>query len=369
MITPSKVIGIIGGGNLGRMLTLSAKKRGYQVGILDPVLDCPAAQLADWQLVGDINDPQLLTELAFKCDVVTIEAENVFSESAQRISRTVSFPQGIELLDVAQDRLLEKAYLEAANFNIAPYATIVSPEDIEIASRELGFPCVLKTLHRDKKKKQKVTLYSEDDFEKSAALLVHGTCILEALIPFERQLSISVVSNPQGEIRTFPISENLYREDVLYQSLFPAHIDDEVAEEVNRIALDIAQRSHLIGTMTVELLLTSSGALYVDDITPTIHDSGLSTMDACSISLFDAHIRAICGWPLPEIKLHSKAVMVKAFENNRSEVKNQLQLKPDWHFYYYGVERDYDEGIGHITVLTEDIDMTIELLQDTGILN
>lgn len=369
VITPDKTIGIIGGGVLGRMLTLAAKKMGYRVGILDPMPECSAAQAADWQLVGDINDPNLLTEMAFKCDVVTMEAEHVFPESARRVSRTVAFPQGTELLDIAQDRILEKAYLEAANFNIAPYATIVSAEDIESASRELGFPCALKTLHRDKSKKQKVILYSEEDFERSKSLLVHGTCILEALIPFERQLSVSVVRNAKGEMRIFPVSENLYRNDLLYETIFPAHITEEVDEEVKRIGQLIAERSNLVGTLTVELLLTSSGALYVDDITPTIHDSGLSTLDACSTSLFDSHIRAICGWPLPEIKLLSRAITVKTLNENQTEVENQLQLKPNWHFYYYGVKESTEhQAIGHITVLTKDIESTLNLLRDTGIL-
>ncbi|MBM6614376.1 ATP-grasp domain-containing protein [Desemzia sp. RIT804] len=369
VITPGKTIGIIGGGVLGRMLALSAKKMGYRVGILDPTPDCSAAQAADWQLIGDINDPNLLTEMAFKSDVVTMEAEHVFPESARRVSRTVAFPQGTELLDIAQDRILEKAYLEAANFNIAPYATIVSSEDIETASKELGFPCALKTLHRDKSKKQKVILYSEEDFERSKPLLVHGTCILEALIPFEKQLSVSVVRNAKGEMRIFPISENLYRNDLLYETIFPANITEDVEEEVNRIGHLIAERSNLVGTLTVELLLTSSGALYVDDITPTIHDSGLSTLDACSISLFDSHIRAICGWPLPEITLFSRAITVKTLNENQPEVESQLQLKPSWHFYYYGVEKSTEhQAIGHTTVLTNEVETTRNLLRDTGVL-
>lgn len=369
MILPGKTIGIIGGGVLGRMLALSAKKMGYRVGILDPTPDCSAAQAADWQLIGDINDPNLLTEMAFKCDVVTMEAEHVFPESVRRVSRTVPFPQGTELLDIAQDRILEKAYLEVANFNIAPYATIVSSEDIETASRELGFPCALKTLHRDKSMKQKVVLYSEEDFERSKSLLVHGTCILEALIPFERQLSVSVVRNAEGEMRIFPVSENLYRNDLLYQSIFPANITEDVEEEMNRIGQKIAERSSLVGTLTVEMLLTSSGALYVDDISPTIHDSGLSTLDSCTVSLFDSHIRAICGWPLPEINVLSRTVTVKTLNENQREVENQLQLKADWRFYYYGVRKSTEhQAIGHITVLSDNVENSLNLLRDTGIL-
>lgn len=126
LATPGNTIGIIGGGYLSRMLTLSAKKMGYRVGILDPVPDCSAAQIADWQMTGDVNNPELLTQFAFKCDLVTMEVNHLYPESARRVARTATFPQGLDLLDVSQDRILEKAYLEANNFNTAPYATIVT---------------------------------------------------------------------------------------------------------------------------------------------------------------------------------------------------------------------------------------------------
>lgn len=369
VVTPGKIIGIIGGGYLSRMLALSAKKMGYRIAILDPHSDCPAAQLADLQIVGEINDQEKLTQLAFKCDLVTMEADYLYPESARRVARTAAFPQGMELLDVSQDRILEKAYLEAGNFNIAPYATIVTPEDIKTFSNELGFPCILKTLHRDKNKKQEVILYSEEDFNESEKLLTYGTCILEALIPFERQLSISVVRNAKGELRSFPITENMYRGDLLYESFLPARIAEDVDDEVRRIAEVIAQRSELVGSLTIELLLTSSGALYIDEITPTIHDSGLATIDSCSISLFDAHIRAICGWSLPEIKHHSKSITVKVTPENQQEAENQFQLKPDWYFYFCDSQvRTKQQPIGHITVLTDQVDLTHELLNDAGVI-
>lgn len=370
VVAPGKIIGIIGGGYLSRMLALSAKKMGYQIGILDPDPNCSAVQLADLQVVGDINDAEELTDFAFKCDLVTTEADYLYPESARRVARTVAFPQGVNFLDISQDRILEKAYLEAANFNIAPYATIVTPSDIEESSKELGFPCILKTLHRDKKKKQEVILYSEEDFEDSKKLLSYGTCILEALIPFERQLSISVVRNAQGELQSFPIAENMYRNNLLYETILPAKISEDVADEVHRIAREIAERGELVGSLTIELLFTSSGALYIDELTPTVHDSGLATVDSCSISLFDAHIRAVCGWSLPEIKQHSKSVTVKVTPENQQETEVQFQLKPEWHFYFYGIEtKTKQQPLGHITVLTRDVDATHDLLNDAGVLH
>lgn len=368
LIVPGKTIGIIGGGQLGRMMTLAAKQLGYRVGVLDPEADCPTAQVADWQIVAKYDDQEALMDLAMKCDVLTYEFENVDADMIDNIEKTVSVPQGSELLSITQDRLLEKAYLEMNNINLAPYATIISLQDIEEAVASIGFPCVLKSIRGSSEGKGQYVLYSEDNIAECEELLRFGTCVLEAWIPFERELSVMIIRNEAGEVATFPVTENIYRRNILHQSIVPARIQDEVAEEAVRIAATIAESLNLVGSLGVELFLTSSGALYVNELVPRPNNAGLYSIEACSISQFEAHIRTICGWPLPEIELHSKAVITNILGEHLEGAKLQIQLKPDWHFHYYGKKGTVKgQKMGHITVLTDDIEKTLATINDTGV--
>lgn len=368
LIPPGKTIGIIGGGQLGRMLTLAAKEMGYFVGILDPEKNCPAAQVADWQIVAKFNDYTALQELAFRTDVVTYEFENVDVDAISKIEHLVSLPQGSELLSITQDRLLEKAYLEENNINIAPYATIIDLNDISASLDGIGFPCVLKTIRGGYDGKWQVVLYSEEDIPKCEVLLKTGICVLEAWIPFERECSVMVARNEAGEIRVFPVVENLHRNNILHETIAPARVSNEISEEVERVATVIAKKLNLIGVLGIEMFLTSSGSLYVNELAPRPHNSGHYSIEACSFSQFDLHIRAICGWPLPEVKLLSKAVMVNILGEHIEDSLFQILFKPEWHFHYYGKSlARLGRKMGHITILTENIERTLETIEDTGI--
>lgn len=368
VVIPEKTIGIVGGGQLGRMMALSAKEMGYRVAVLDPEPDCPAAQVADWQIVAKYEDRESLMDLALKTDVLTYEFENVDADAITEMKKTVSVPQGSDLLSMTQDRLMEKAYLDSNNINIAPYATIISLQDIEEAIDSIGFPCVLKTIRGGYDGKGQFVLHDEDDIKKCASLLQSGTCVLEAWIPFEREISVMVARNEAGDLTVFPVSENIHRNNILHQSIIPARVDHEVEEEVERIARTIAENVFLVGVLGIEMFLTSAGTIYVNEMAPRPHNSGHYSIEACSLSQFDAHIRAICGWPLPEVDLLSEAVMVNILGEHLEETKRQIQLKPEWNFHYYG-KKEARKGrkMGHITILTENIEKTLASIMDTGI--
>ena len=214
------MIGIIGGGEIARMLALSAKKMGYRIGVLDPEKGCPAAQVADWQIIASFDNQKALMDFAMKCDVVTYECDTIDANSIIRMKKTVSVPQGADLLSITQDRLLEKAYLEASNINLAPYATIVTVEDIKGAIDGIGFPCVLKTISERHNEKDRFVLQSEEDIPKAIYLLKMGTCVLEAWIPFERELSVMVARNQANEVVVFPVSENIHWNSILQECNF-----------------------------------------------------------------------------------------------------------------------------------------------------
>lgn len=368
LISPGKMIGIIGGGEIARMMALSAKKMGYRIGVLDPEKDSPAAQVSDWQMIAQYDNQEALMDFAMKCDVITYEYDNIDADAITKIKKTVSVPQGAELLSITQDRLLEKAYLEASNINLAPYETIVTIEDIKGAIDGIGFPCVLKTISERHNGKDRFVLQSEDDILKAAYLLKRGTCVMEAWIPFERELSVMVVRNQADQVIVFPVTENIHRDRTLHESIVPARVNHYVEEEIERIARTMAEKLELIGVLGIEMFITSSGTLYVNELIPRPHHSGNYSMEACSLSQYDAHIRAICGWPLPETELLSPAVMTTILAEHEEAAKVQIQLKPNWNFYYYGKDNaKKGQKIGHITVLTEDVEKTLATIADTGI--
>lgn len=367
-LLPGQMIGIIGGGQLGRMMALSAREMGFRVGVLDPTVDCPAAQVADWHLLADYDDLEALEELARRSQVLTYEFENVDVEALMHVQDLVSIPQGTDLLAITQDRLLEKSFLEENNIVIAPYATIVSPTDIQDAIDGIGYPCVLKTTRGGYDGKGQYVLYSTSDLSPSMNLLREGTCVLEAWIPYEKEISVLVSGNGEGEITVFPVVENIHRSNILHETIAPARVDEDVVEEAQRIARVIAEAVNLAGTLAVEMFLTGDGGIYVNELAPRPHNSGHYSIEACSMSQFDAHIRGICGWPLPEVTLLSEAVMVNILGNEIYETMDIIAEKPDWHFHYYGKsEAKKGRKMGHITILTEDIFDTLEDIYQTNI--
>lgn len=368
-LLPGSTIGIVGGGQLGLMMAISAKEMGFKVVVLDPVTNCPASQVADWYIQGTYDDTFALEELARRTDVITYEFENVSVEALNAISSMSFIPQGTDLLAITQDRLLEKSFLETNNIVIAPYATIVSPTDIQDAIDGIGYPCVLKTTRGGYDGKGQYVLKSRADLAPAMDLLREGTCVLEAWIPFEKEISILVAGNGQGDYSTFPVVENIHRNNILHETIAPAAIADEVVEEAERIARVIAEGMSLSGVLCIEMFLTKTGGLYVNELAPRPHNSGHYSIEACSMSQFDAHIRGICGWPLSKkVRLLSEAVMVNVLGEQLLESYHLIDKKPDWQFHFYGkAQAKKGRKMGHITIVTEDIQQTLDEIKKTNI--
>lgn len=369
LILPGSTIGIIGGGQLGRMMSFAAKSMGFQVGVLDPTPDCPTAQVADWQLVAPYDDVIALKTMAEKCDVLTYEFENVDVEALAQIEHMIPVPQGSDLLAITQDRLLEKAFLEANNINISPYATIVSIADVQEAIEEIGFPCVLKTTRGGYDGKGQHVMQTMSDIKGCLPLIHRGTCVLEAWVPFEKELSVMVAANWEADITVFPVVENIHRHNILHETLAPAEVDLEIQKEVKRVATLIASSLNLRGILGIEMFLTAAGGIYVNELAPRPHNSAHYSIEACDLSQFAAHIRGICNWPLPkEVQLLSPAIMVNILGQHMPESIELIKEKPDWHFHFYGKpEARRDRKMGHITILTKDIKQTKADIFQTGI--
>ncbi len=366
-LMPGATIGIVGGGQLGKMMTMSAKKMGFNVGVLDPAEDCPTAQIADWHIVAAYDDILALEEMARRSAAITYEFENVSVEALNAILPLCNVPQGTDMLAITQDRLLEKSFLEANNIVIAPYATIISPTDIQDAIDSIGYPCVLKTTRGGYDGKGQYVLHGTTDLAASMSLLRSGTCELEALIPFEKELSIMIAGN--GETyQTFPVVENSHRNNILHETIAPARVAPEVVTEVKRIALVIAEALHLHGVLAIELFLTASGSLYVNELAPRPHNSGHYSIEACNMSQYDAHIRGISGWPLGEVRQLSDAVMVNILGQHMVQSEKLISQKPDWQFHYYGKNQvKRNRKMGHITITTTDIEKTLMEINETKV--
>lgn len=367
-LLPNSTIGIIGGGQLGRMMALAAKAMGYKVIVLDPTVDAPCGQVADEQIVANYTDLNALKELAERSDVVTYEFENVDNDALHSIENSVRIPQGSELLSITQDRILEKAYLESLNINLAPYAVIVDRDDIEQHINSLGYPAVLKTTQGGYDGKGQYVIQSEEDIDKAVELLRFGTCVLEAWIPFEREVSVIVARNSDGQIETFPVAENDHKNNILHTTVVPAALDEESIHEAEAIAVKLAEYLHLEGVLAVEMFVTGSGAIYVNELAPRPHNSGHYTIEACNISQFTQHIRAIAGLPLLKPELLRPAMMVNILGQHVDGVNEVLAEHPDWFVHYYGKqEAKIDRKMGHITVLSDNPLVEVEKMRMTQI--
>lgn len=351
----NSTIGIIGGGQLGRMMALSAKAMGYRIIVLDPTKDCPAAQVSDEQIIADYDDKVALRELAEKAEVVTYEFENIDYDALKMTQDLVDVPQGAELLSITQDCILEKAYLESANINIAPYAIIVDKEEIETEIKSIGYPAVLKTAQGGYDGKGQVVLHDADDIEKAARLLRYGSSVLEAWIPFEKEISIVVARGKDGQVETFPVAENVHVNNILHTTIAPADVSADVHEEAEEIAKKLADVLQLCGVLAVEMFVTKSGAIYVNELAPRPHNSGHFTIEACSISQFTQHIRAIVGLPLIKPELLKPALMINILGQHVDAVNERMVDYPHWFVHYYGKkEAKINRKMGHVTVLTEE---------------
>ncbi len=368
LIEQGKTIGIIGGGQLGQMLTFAAKQAGMRVVILDPNPDCSAAQAADSSIVAEYSDKKAIEELARRSDVLTYEFENVDLEALEDVSDKVLIPQGTELLRITKDRLREKTFLKEHGLQVAPFAAVSCREDLVSAIEEIGYPSVLKTCEGGYDGKSQLVFHTREDLKKADELLEQGRCILEGWVEFSMECSVMVARNMDGAISVFPVSENIHRNQILHESIVPARMSGELQSNAKKMAEKIADSLNLCGILGVEMFVGSDGRLYVNELAPRPHNSGHYSIEACNFSQFEVHNRAICNWPMPKIDLLSPVVMVNILGQHVDGCRKLVLKKPQWHFHDYGKgEIRIDRKMGHVTILTDDIEKTLAEVEDTSV--
>jgi len=298
-LLPGSTIGILGGGQLGRMLALAAARLGFDVGILTPEPDAPASRVAKFTIVAPYNDAAALAELSRRCEVVTFEFENVPAAVVAKLQEIgAEAAPGPLALATAQDRVVEKSFFKANGIPTADFAEINSADDIVAALPSLGAPALLKTRREGYDGKGQAWVADASGAAAAFASIGGAAAILEARVPFVREVSVIAARGRDGATAAYPLAENVHENGVLRRSIAPAAATPETRAEAERIAAALLTRLDYVGVMGVEMFELAGGTLVVNEIAPRVHNSGHWTSDACEVDQFEQHIRAVAGWPL-----------------------------------------------------------------------
>jgi len=307
-LAPGGVIGILGGGQLGRMLTLAAARLGLRCHIFDPGKGSPAAQVAEKTVVAPYDDTAALHRFAKGVDVVTYEFENVPTAALDHLEALRPIRPGRAALAVSQDRLDEKRFLQKLGLGVAPFAAAGSFDELAHALGGLGTPAILKTRRMGYDGKGQVRLTGAADAMAALRAIDHAPAILEAVVPFEREISVIAARGLNGAVACYDPGENLHRDGILHRSTVPAQITAAQRQDAALIAGKILNALDYVGVIGVELFVTED-SLVVNEIAPRVHNSGHWTQNGCTVDQFEQHIRAVAGWPLGDATRHSDVEM------------------------------------------------------------
>ncbi|MGI2295003.1 5-(carboxyamino)imidazole ribonucleotide synthase [Paenibacillus sp. GXUN7292] len=375
VIKPGSTIGMLGGGQLGRMVAQAGSAMGYRFVALDPTPDSPMGQVAD-QIVAAYNDREAAKELAGRSAVITYEFENVDAEVAAMLMAESYVPQGSKLLFTTQHRLREKEAIKAAGATVAPYCEVRSSEELLAAVQRFGTPCVLKTATGGYDGKGQWVIRSEEEVEEAYNTLAKAgvQLVVEQFIRFDKEISVIAARSTNGEVKVFPAAENIHVNNILHLSIVPARISDEMGKEAERLAFAIAEKLDVVGLIAVEMFAQSSGELYVNELAPRPHNSGHYTMEACRTSQFEQHVRAVCGLPLGDTTLMSPVVMVNVLGQHVEPLLDRIS-KPDEAAAALGVapklhlygKKDavHNRKMGHVNVLADTVDAALGWIDET----
>jgi 5-(carboxyamino)imidazole ribonucleotide synthase len=355
-ILPGATLGVLGGGQLGRMFCVAARTMGYRVVVLDPDPDCGAGQIADVHIQAQYIDQSALEEIAEQCDAVTLEFENIPSQSVRIVAgKTLMFPDA-SALEIAQNRDIEKQFALKSGLRPVPYYAINDDSDLHTAAEITGFPAILKsiTLGYDGKGQYLVN----DLHELTEAFAASGKvgCVLEKKVSIQREISVIVARNRDAELTTFPVSEKQHRDGILHMCIVPARVTDDIAQQAVDYASSLANELSYVGILAVEFFVTDEGQLYFNEMAPRPHNSGHYTNDACVTSQFEQQVRMMCGLAPGETRLISPVVMVNMLGELWPPEWKEIFAENNVKLHLYG-KKEARKGrkMGHFNVLSEDV--------------
>jgi len=362
-LPPGSTIGVIGGGQLGRMLALEARRMGYRVGVVDPTPDCPAAQVADFHIVAPLSDVKAVRELASRSDVVTIETEHIAIESMHAAEAVKPVRPSSKVLANIHDRLAQKTFLQTHGFPQPAFAKVDTREDLEAAARTVGVPAVLKSRRGGYDGKGQSRVMEPGDLEGAWERINRAPCIYEAFVPFRMEVSVILARGVDGTMQVYPVAENVHRNGILHTTRAPARVPDAVAARAQEIAKGVAEALGHVGVIAVEMFVTRDDEVLVNEIAPRTHNSSHFTFGACSTSQFEQHARAVLGLPLGDPSLLTPVVMVNilgdAWKNGEPDWM-ALLAHPELRLHLYG-KKDMKPGrkVGHFLLLDADTDRSL----------
>ena len=364
MIALGKTIGVLGGGQLGRMLAQAAQTLGYRVHVYEPQIHCPAGAVANHEVNASYQDADALLDFARGVDVVTYEFENIPAAALAVIAPLVPLHPSAEVLHTTQNRQREKAWLKANGFPHVAYAEALDG-DIAPAVAQVGLPCVVKTADFGYDGKGQMKLSTAADLEQAVAIFRGRRCVVEAWCEFSCELSVIVARSTTGETRAFPVSENIHTHHILDFSIVPARVPTAVAEAAEALAARIAEKIGVVGLLAVELFLTTAGELVVNELAPRPHNSGHWSLDGGETSQFEQHVRAVCGLPLGAVAVREPTVMVNILGDAWKWADGKVVGAPRWaailaapraKLHLYGkAEPRPGRKMGHFTVRAADV--------------
>lgn len=356
-------VGIIGGGQLGKMMVLEGKKLGIYFVVLDPNPDCPAASIVDELVVGDFYDPLKIKELAEKCHVVTYEFEHINAEILIQLKTDGHkiYPSP-ETLKKIQDKAIQKEFLRKHGIAVANFTKVKadSVEDLSEVIESYEYPLLLKSCRGGYDGKGNYLIKSRDDIDTAYTTLGKGVwdLMIEEFVPFTKEISVVVARGHSGEMKVYPLCENIHEDNILRTTIFPARVDSSIEEKAQRLALKTMEVLEGIGVFCIEMFVTRDGEVLVNEIAPRTHNSGHYTIEGCTVSQFAQHIRAILELPLGDVKLVNPGVMINllgeaGYKGNAKLVGGREALElPQVFIHYYGKTNTAPQRkMGHITIL------------------
>lgn len=370
MISPGKTIGVLGGGQLGRMFAHAAERLGYRVHIYEPAADGPAGEVSAHEVNRPYTDIEALTAFAKSVDVLTYEFENIPAEPLWAIEKYVQLHPHWSVLETCQNRMREKNWLRKNDFSPVPFAEVEAGDDLAAAIRKIGLPCVVKTADFGYDGKGQIKVSDDATLAKAVASFTKQRCVIEKFIDFKCELSVLVARSSNGEVKIFPVAENIHTKHILDFSIVPARVSEAVKAEAEKLALAIVEKLNVVGLLAIELFLTDRGEILVNELAPRPHNSGHWTLDACVTSQFEQHVRAVCGLPLGDVSVVSPVVMVNILGDAWKWDNGALVGDANWSailaephakLHLYGKkEPRIGRKMGHFTVTAKTADAALE---------
>lgn len=357
-----KTLGILGGGQLGRMSAMAASRLGIRTHIYAPDGDnCPAAQVSTAYTQGTYDNVDMLKVFAQNVDVISYEFENIPVETVRLLQELKPVYPGDNLLDISQNRIKEKQFLNNIGIKTAPWRAVYAVDDLRQAMQEPDFTqCILKTTRFGYDGKGQIFQKDSSTIEQSWQELNSDELIMEGVVDFDCEISVVVARNTAGEIRAYPPTMNEHKNHILAKTSYPASIDPDIRNGSVILATQLAQELQLIGVLALELFVTRSGELLANEIAPRTHNSGHWTIDACATSQFEQHVRAVCGLPLGSTEPHNNATMINLIGDDVLNIQQYLEMENAC-VHLYGKD-DIKPGrkMGHVTILGEAINGSSE---------